>query len=204
MEPSPEQAHERRFLSLDRAPIRMDARDGDEPARIRGLASVFYDGTPDTEFELWSGVVERIMPGAFDRAIEEEQDVVGLFNHDANLVLGRRPLTLSLRVTAEGLAYSILPPKTRADTVESIERGDVIGSSFSFRIQSETWRKEDGLEIREILDVDLFDVGPVTFPAYETTTTSVRSLERFRERRQQQQNDGLGALELRLRLAERQ
>ena len=60
---------------------------------------------------------------------------------------------------------------------EHIRRGDVSGSSFAFRISDERWSKEGGDEIREIAGVDpLFDVGPVTFPAYDATSTGLRAV----------------------------
>jgi len=181
---------ERRFLSLDRAGVQVEDREDGQPPKIIGLASVFYDGTPETEFELWSDTVERIMPGAFDRALEEKQDVLGLFNHDPDNILGRTTAdTLALSSDKIGLRYSITPGDTQVakDVTVHIQRGDLTGSSFSFVVLTEQWRKEDGVEIREIEDVDLFDVGPVTFPAYEGTTVSARARE---------------ALEIRMRVAQ--
>jgi len=164
------------------------------PIKINGLAGVIYNGTPDTQFELWPGGVERIMQSAFDRAVLED-DVRALFNHDPNKILGRTSAgTLRLSVSGKGLEYDIDAPNT-AETkalVEAIERRDVTGSSFSFSVTDERWRKEASIEIREILGVELYDVGPVTFPAYEATTATLRkegdvaearaSFERFRGR----------------------
>ena len=175
---------ERRFLARARARVRFETRDDDKP-RIVGLGAVYYDGTPETEYELWTGGVERILPGAFTRAVKED-DVRGLFNHDSNLVLGRNSAgTMLLADAAEGLAYDITVPDTQIgrDLAESIRRGDVTGSSFSFIVTDETWSKEDGVEIREIKGVQLFDTGPVTFPAYEATTAGVRSADALADAR---------------------
>ena len=57
---------------------------------------------------------------------------------------------------------------------EHIRRGDLQGSSFGFEVTKQDWRHDDRTDIREIRAVRLFDVGPVTFPAYESTTTAVR------------------------------
>ena len=145
--------------------------------KIVGYAAVFYDGTPGTEYELWPGVRERIMPGAFDRAIVED-DVRALFNHDPNMVLGRTSSgTCILTVDRVGLKYSIDAPDTGCgiDTRKLIARRDITGSSFAFEIEEEKWIWEaDGSEIRELWVCGLFDVGPVTFPAYEATTAGVR------------------------------
>jgi len=154
-----------------------------ETPMIVGYASVFYDGTPWTQYNLWGNVVERIMPGAFTEAIKG--DCAALRNHNANMLLGRTtadPPTLRLHEDKIGLHYEIDPPQSMCgmETVESIRRGDMQGSSFAFRITKEMWSEEktpEGmmLEVRSILAVELYDVGPVTFPAYEASTTGLRS-----------------------------
>lgn len=165
---------ERRYVGSKGTSVRMSG-DGDE-RKIEGYGAIFYDGSAGSEYELWQGVKERIMPGAFDRAIREGDDTRALFNHDANLVLGRTSAgTLALSVDQRGLKYEITPPKSRADVIEAIERGDVTGSSFGFRVTDEGWRMENDVEIREIRGVELFDVSPVTYPAYEGTSVGLRS-----------------------------
>jgi len=154
-----------------------------KPPKIEGYGAVFYrDGDPGTEYQLWADAYERVLPGAFDRAMKED-DVRSLFNHDPNMVLGRVAAgTLSLSIDATGLRYSVTPPETaivREQVLLPIDRGDVSGSSFMFRVKSVRWSDEerDGrmVEIREIQEVELFELGPVTFPAYEATTTGIRS-----------------------------
>ncbi|GAF69242.1 unnamed protein product, partial [marine sediment metagenome] len=146
-----------------------------------GYAAVFYrKGDPATEYELWDGVVERVMPGAFDRALREKDDVRGLFNHDRTLLLGRTSSgTMRLSVDQVGLKYAIDVPDTQAgrDVIIVAERGDLSGSSFSFLPDDSggvLWREEEDGDIRELHSVKLYDVGPVTFPAYEGTTAGVR------------------------------
>lgn len=168
---------ERRFLPAARAHVAVERGAADDNA-ITGVASVFYDGTPGTEYELWSGVFERILPGAFDRAIKENDDVRALFNHDPSLLLARTTShTLRLWVDKIGLRYEIDPGDTQVarDVLIHIERGDVTGSSFAFTPTDESWRKEAGKEIREIKGVKLYDVAPVTYPAYEATSAGTRS-----------------------------
>jgi HK97 family phage prohead protease len=170
---------ERRFVQQDAANVRVETREDGKP-RINGYAARYYDGTPGTEYELWSGMRERIMPGAFDKAVGDGADVRALFNHDANQVLGRTKAgTLRLSADERGLPYEVDPPDTTTgrDVTELIRRGDVSGSSFAFRATDETWKKENGLDIREIRGVELFDVSPVTYPAYEGTSVQVRSAD---------------------------
>lgn len=175
---------ERRFTPMDIRPIKVETRD-DGTKKIVGLAVVYYDGTPRTEYELFPGVRERIQHGAFSALLKEGTDTRALFNHDPSQLLGRTTAkTLKLKSTRYGLDYTILPPDTQAahDVVALLERGDLSGSSFSFDIGEEKWTEdEDGNEIREIKVVSkLYDVGPVTFPAYEATTANTRSLDSYR------------------------
>lgn len=167
---------ERRYLNATAAGVTL-RDDAGQKGMIAGYGAVYYDGTPHTEFELWPGMVERIMPGAFTMAVQRD-DVRGLFNHDTNMVLGRKSAgTLRVFDDPRGLRYEIDPGETSVyrDVAAFISRRDVQGSSFSFNVKDETGRKENGVRIREIRGVELFDVGPVTFPAYEATSTGVRA-----------------------------
>lgn len=185
---------ERRFTSRQAAQIEKRA---DGQPMIVGYAAVFYDGTPVTEYTLWDDAygkaVERILPGAFDGALSRPDDVRALFNHDANLVLGRvKPGTLRLSIDKTGLRYEIDPADTATarDLVAHLQRGDVNGSSFAFNVmpQGQTWTINSGEggradEVRELKALELFDVGPVTFPAYEATSAGVRSADGVSEAR---------------------
>lgn len=124
---------------------------------------------------------EIIKPGAFDRAISEGHDVRALVNHESGQILGRtKSGTLRLSVDSRGLRYEVDLPDTTAarDISESIRRGDVSGSSFGFRVPKggDNWPKGEG--VREVLDLDLLDVSPVTYPAYPATQVSLRAMER--------------------------
>ncbi len=180
-----EKKMERRFTAMDAGPVDLEQRDGEAP-KIKGLAAVYYDGTPRTEYQIAPGVVERIRPGAFAELLREGTDTMALFNHNPDNVLGRTgdAKTLRLKSTRRGLEYEIDPPDTQVgrDVVVSLERRDVSGSSFAFLMdpEGEKWKKdaERELDVREIVKVArLFDVGPVTNPAYTATeAAALRSL----------------------------
>ena len=163
--------------TIDRA-ARIEQRDGGKRV-LTGYASVFYRaGDPGTEYQMWPGCMERIMPGAFARALRENQDVQALFNHDGNKILGRTASgTCRLSEDSVGLRYEIDLPNTTdpPNLPELIERGDVSGSSFAFRASVVQWSDDGENEIRSIMDCDLFDVGPVGRPAYTGTTTGMRA-----------------------------
>lgn len=188
-------------------------QEGDGPTKIVGRAAVFYeDGDPGTEYQLWTGAVERILPRAFNRALKEKQDVFALINHDPNQVLGRTSAgTLKLTRSAEGLEYEIDPPDTELARalVENIRRGNITGSSFGFRVIDEKVIRGKGgaPDVREIRDVDLVDVSPVTFPAYKSTTAGLRQADCPVEVRaqieQQQADEQEAAAKLAAKIAER-
>lgn len=167
---------EHRSLKL---PVKLETRDGKQ--RIEGYAAVFYNASdPGTEYKIYADIVERVMPTAFQEYFASaNRDCRGLFNHDPSCLLGREGNgSMSLAMDARGLSYSIMPPDTQLgrDMVAYLTRGDITGSSFSFRATSVTWRElPGGVICREINSVELFDVGPVTFPAYEGTTAGMRS-----------------------------
>lgn len=140
----------------------------DEPPVIRGYAAVFDQLSDDL-----GGFREKIRPGAFARSLEES-DVRALWNHDANYVLGRnRARTLHLDEDAHGLRVTIMPPDAQwaRDLIASMERGDVDQMSFGFYTREEAWPEP---RTRELIDVELFDVSIVTYPAYPQTSAAVR------------------------------
>ncbi len=152
--------------------------EGDNPV-ISGLAALFNKRT-----ELWPEHFEEIKPGAFDGVLKTD-DVRALFNHNSDNILGRISAgTLRLKADKRGLHYEYDQPDTQAgrDTTTSIKRGDVTGSSFSFNVAEDELKSINGGVLRTIIKfASLGDVGPVTFPAYETTTVSARSKDRFAE-----------------------
>ena len=168
--------------------VRIEKRDG-QPTKIVGYAAVVYRADdPGTQYELYSGHVERIQPGAFKRAIDEADDVRGLYNHEPSQILGRtKSGTMRLSEDETGLRYEIDVPDTQVgrDVVTSIERGDVTGSSFAFAVSEggSEIRKDGQVTVREITGVDLYDSGPVTYPAYDATTTGLRAIDGIDEAR---------------------
>jgi HK97 family phage prohead protease len=173
------QQMERRQIALSpEVPVAIELREDSGLSKIVGYSAVFG---VDTEIQTFFGSFkERIQKGAFRRAIREGQDVRALRNHDPDNLLGRTTAkTLRLKEDDTGLWIEVDPPSTTVgtDTVESIRRGDLSGMSFAFIVRKEKWvNGEDGSpDVRIIQDVDLFDVGPVTYPAYAQTSADVRS-----------------------------
>lgn len=169
---------ERRYIPATE--VRVVAAEGDDPPRIVGYAAVYNQRSEDL-----GGFVELIAPGAFDGALEKS-DIRALYNHDPNYVLGRvRAGTLEVASDKKGLRMENTPPGTQwaNDLIVTMERGDVDQMSFSFRTGRDRWEEEEGgTVLRTILEVEeLFDVSPVTYPAYPDTTVAVRSLQEWRK-----------------------
>lgn len=159
--------------TIDLSELRIDAQG--EQKLIRGYAAVF-----DSMSQPLGGFREVIRKGAFRKALNDG-DIRALWNHDPNYVLGRKSArTLQLNEDEKGLFSRITPPDTQwaRDLMQSIQRGDVSQMSFGFRVVKDNWLPagQDGLPVRELLSVQLFDVSPVTFPAYPQTEVHVRSL----------------------------
>jgi HK97 family phage prohead protease len=165
--------HERRDYSDSTLELRGMLGAG---AVLAGHAAVF-----DQEAILW-GFREQVAPRAFKKSIKES-DVRALFNHDPNHVLGRNKAgTLRLAEDSVGLAYEIELPDTQfaQDLARSIERGDISQSSFAFEVVAggEKWsypeKGSNELPLRTIREVKLFDISPVTYPAYEGTDVDIQ------------------------------
>lgn len=128
---------------------------------------------------IWGLFRERFMPGAFADTLKND-DIRCLWQHDTTLVLGRNTRgTLILTDNENSLEYECEPPATTwaSDAMESIRRGDVSGSSFWFYEPEDEWTENpDGTYLRTITKARLHEVSPVTFPAYESSDVSLRSV----------------------------
>lgn len=198
---------ERRFLPQSSG-VRVESR-ADGKKTLSGYAAVFFrDGNPGTEYEIWSDMVERVMPGAFDRAIRDGDDVRALVNHNPDAILGRtKSQTCRLSVDNRGLRFEVDLPDTQVgrDIAESVSRGDISGCSFSFIADRVVWIEEESRTIRQIEAVRLMDVGPVTYPAYEATEVVARSVQPVIEERQKLTDERLrqrdrDAVDVRMRM----
>jgi HK97 family phage prohead protease len=152
--------------------------EGETRPHIVGHAAVF-----NTLSDMLWGFREIIAPGAFKDAIAKS-DVRALLNHEPSFVLGRKKNgTLKLWEDERGLAIDIDPPETQwaDDLLISIGRGDIDQMSFGFTVAEDSWDTVNGETRRTIIRVDeLYDVSPVTFPAYPQTDAALRA--RFAER----------------------
>lgn len=164
-------APERRFTMVP-----VEVRESGGTRRIGGYAALFNRYSQNL-----GGFVEQVAPSAFNKSRGDGwPDVLARYNHDDNRLLGTiGGNTLHLSVDGTGLVYEVEPPKSRADVVELVERGDVRKSSFAFRVfpDGDEWSLTDqGFPLRTLVSVQLVDVAPVNLPAYTDTTAGMRQL----------------------------
>lgn len=146
-----------------------------EERKIVGYAAVFNQESLDI-----GGFREIILPGAFKAALEKS-DVRALWNHDPNIILGRTASgTLKLFEDDKGLQVEIDPPSWADPYLESIRRGDVSEMSMAFVVAKDEWA--DNKKLRKIIEFEtIYDVSPVTYPAYPQTSVAVRLNETLRQ-----------------------
>jgi HK97 family phage prohead protease len=183
------------------------AKDGEKPT-MEGYAARFNMPADLGYF------IEIIEPGFFDEVLGN--DVRALWNHDANYVLGRiSASTLELKQDDNGLYQVTYPPvveplaaRWAQDAMVSVKRGDVKEMSFAFTVKSrwrgdpadgDEWIRRDGKTYRFLKKGgcrELFDVSPVTYPAYSQTSVSASTRSRFEQFEKELNPGGPGASEV--------
>lgn len=174
---------EKRYLPVSEVEIRTDHDEENEKRTISGYGIVYNKKTRiGDDFE------EIIRPGAARKALQGNPDVKARFNHQIGTLLGRtKSGTLELEENQSGVKYTIYPPDTQVarDLMLSIDRGDIDGSSFTFKVAEggeEVTRQQNGTILREIFELErVGEIGPVEDEAYLDTTAQVRSAEEARE-----------------------
>jgi HK97 family phage prohead protease len=135
-----------------------------------GYAAVFdspSEPLPYTEF---------VRRGAFAKTINDGADVRLLIDHTGVPLARTRSGTLNIEEDERGLLVEAdLDPLNpdAARVISAMRRGDMSQMSFAFRSIKDSWNEDRS--VRELKEVQLFDVSVVTFPAYEQTVAEVRS-----------------------------
>lgn len=143
----------------------------------------------------WEGhFMERVVPGAFQRTLTERRSQIkALYDHGADPQLGNKPLGsfTQLREDAKGGMYEIALIDTdyNRDFIIPAAKAGLLGASFRFSVADDGQQWDDnptrsvhnpeGLPERSITDANVFELGPVTFPASAAATAAVRSDEFF-------------------------
>lgn len=159
------------------ASFEMRASGDNDGFTLEGYAAVF--DTP-TRIDSWEGLFDEVIArGAFTKTIKERRPVVQ-FDHGRDVATGSVPIGAieDLREDRHGLLVKAkMHDNARVEPIrQAIASGAIDGMSFRFRIIREEWDESGDIPVRTILEVELFELGPVVFPAYEATTVGVRTL----------------------------
>ena len=162
--------------TMEKRSINYEFRAMPESRTIIGTATVFNSAYDMGWYD------EEMSSEVFANA--DMNDVVALFNHDANMVLARtKSGTLKLNLTGNALEYSFEAPNTTLgnDLLEMVKRGDVYQSSFAFSVEKEDWEENGGGKPKRIIRSikKVYDVSPVTYPANPDTMVAKRSYEQI-------------------------
>lgn len=171
---------ERRTIPLAAAGIELRQTEGEDPKISMGI--------PYKSYSVDMGFREQIAPGAFSVSIahrskaspERNKDIVSLWNHDPNWVLGRQANGTLQFSDSDQFLDSVVTldgeDVMHRHFARRVERRDVQGSSFGFEKIKDEWEDTDEGPVRTLIEVRLYDVSPVTFPAYPDSQAERRSV----------------------------
>lgn len=143
--------------------------------KLGGYAAVFNRTTDIGPY------LERLAPTAFGSVLTSPTlDVRGLLNHNPDKLFARTPNTLRLSTDSHGLEFEVdlLPDLPVANEARAmVDAGLITGCSFAFVAKQQNWSSQEGRKLRTHTSVgELRDVSLVTYPAYEGTSVSLRSM----------------------------
>lgn len=173
----------------------------DGTSSLVGYAAVF--NSPSVEMGWIDTFTESIVPGAFSRSLKDNTDVRALLDHQTGMIIARtKNGTLTLEEDSVGLKVRMTPVPTEdgKKAVEWVRSGLVDAMSFGFEAISDKWGVRAGKQHRELLDVNLYEVSLVAFPAYPATSIGVRSAQSVWSAHLTEQKSNLDRYKRKLRL----
>jgi len=189
-----------RMIDLPAAELRVAATADGTIGTLVGYAAVF---DRETIIDSWEGKFrEMLVPGSFARTLEQRADRVKvLFNHGFDPSIGDKPLGKPEKIMEKAAGLWTETPlddtSYNRDLRASLASGALDGMSFRFSVVREEWIEPDeddaaSLPLRRLLEVKLYEFGPVTYPAYEATTAGVRARPAYLAWRTAHQSPTLG------------
>jgi HK97 family phage prohead protease len=164
---------ERRMFTIPELRISTEENEG---KKISGHAAVFNRLSDSLGW-----FREKVRPGAFTKTLQKQADVRLLINHDGLPLARTKSGTLLLREDNEGLFFEAAVDESDPDVqrvIPKMQRGDLDQMSVGFYVVEDKWELSEAKErIRTLIEVDLFDVSLVTYPAYPQTSANVRSVK---------------------------
>jgi len=148
----------------------LDLRQADNGTTLYGYAALFDSPSEPMPF------IEYVKRGAFSKTLNDGADVRLLIDHEGVPLARTKSGTMRLVEDERGLAVEAdLDPMNpdAARVISAMKRGDLSQMSFAFRTIKDQF--SDDRMVRELREVQLYDVSVVTFPAYEQTVAEIRS-----------------------------
>lgn len=148
-----------------------------------------YATTWDTWYDVAGGApygwAETIVRGAASKSLAENADVRFLFDHEGIPMARTKSKTMTLEADDIGLLTDVPSVDVHRNVfagalASAIERGDVDEMSFAFKVIRQEWNSD--YTERRILELRLFDVSAVTYPANTATIIGMRSAPVEQER----------------------
>jgi HK97 family phage prohead protease len=151
------------------------------PGKLAGYAAVYNSQSQDL-----GGFVERILPGALKHSLSSPDNIRALLEHDPQRLLGRvGSRTLTLAEDSKGLYFELSLPDTSyaRDLSVMVERGDISGCSFGFKVPKggEHWEMRSGQFMRDLSEIQLHEITITSNPAYLDTSVAKRSMEAWQQ-----------------------
>jgi HK97 family phage prohead protease len=147
----------------------LELRASNDGKTLVGYAAVF--DSPSEPLP-WT---EYVRSGAFRKTINDGADVRLLIDHEGIPLARTRSGTLKLQEDEVGLRVEAQLDETNPDAarvMSALKRGDLSQMSFAFRTVKDSW--SENRTVRDLKEVQLFDVSVVTYPAYEQTVAELR------------------------------
>lgn len=184
------------LLRLNMQPIEMRSGTADDATgdTLFGHFAVFNRWT---RIESWfeGTFLERMAPGSFKETLKSRAGQIRcLYDHGHDPSIGNKPLGAPdvLREDETGAYYEVpMFDVAYANELKPAIRAKQMGASFRFRVTGETnveptkttAHNPEKLPERTITAVELYEFGPVTFPAYADASAGMRSTtDEFLER----------------------
>lgn len=131
--------------------------------------------------------MERIAPTAFDDTLAKRaKQIRVLYDHGADPQIGNKPLgePQVMRAEGAGVYYEVkLFDASYVNDLKPALRAGQLGASFRMKVTADEWNNPTRssndnpqmLPERTITGIELYEFGPVTFPAYAEATAGLRS-----------------------------
>ena len=128
---------------------------------------------------------EKIAKGAFTKALRNKtRDIDFLAEHDNEKILAStRNGTLKLYEDDVGLYMEavIAPTSWGQDYYTLIKEGLINSMSFGFRALKDSWEYVDGIAIRTVHELELYEVSVVKDPAYSQSNIQARGIDLIKD-----------------------